>query len=75
MSHDMQQLQNQADDAFTRRLLDALPAMRCGPSGISQAIQSDAGGAPVCPDAAQGGIEPGRDFGGCAGTQGVRGQV
>ena len=73
--NDLQQLHNQKDDAFARRLLDALPAMRCGPSGISQAIQSDAGGAPVRTDAAQGGTEPGRDSGGCAGTQGVRGQV
>ena len=73
--NDLQQLHNQANDAFARRLLDALPAMRFKFGYISQAIQSDAGGAPVRPDAPQGCIEPGRDFGGCGGTQGVRGQV
>ena len=55
--NDLQQLHNQANDAFARRLLDALPAMRFKFGDLSQAIQSDAGGAPVCPDAPQGGIE------------------
>ena len=72
--NDLQQLHNTTDDAFARRLLDALPAMRFKFGDISQAIESDAGGAPVRTDAA-GNTDARSGFGGCEGTQGVRGQV
>ena len=43
MSNDLHQLHDQANEAFARRLLNELPAMRGKLGYISQAIEGDAG--------------------------------
>ena len=67
MSNDLPKLHNKTDEAFERRLLNALSAMCCSAGHISQAIQSDAGGPHLRPDPAQGCADEGSDIGGCEG--------
>ena len=64
MSHDLQTMHDKTNEAFARRLLDALPAMRGKLGYISQAKQSATGGPPVRADAAQGGVDEGSDIAG-----------
>lgn len=60
---DMHTLHDQANDAFARRLLDALPAMRSKFGDLSQAIETPSG-RPLARLDAHGIAEEGRDFAG-----------
>ena len=63
MSHDMQSMHDAADEAFVRRIFDALPAMRRRPGDISQTFQG-ATGRPLARIDEAGIAEPGSDLGG-----------
>lgn len=49
----LQSLHDQTDEAFARRLFDALPAMRRGPGDKSTPVQSTAGSDAVSTDTPQ----------------------